>query len=378
MFKLIFSIYKNISNNFSIINNINLINSKKPKYIFYSENKSYLKYSYLLIESLAKKYPDDVYYVSSDINDKIYNLNVKNLFIGTGFLMQYFFTFIKAKNMFLTLTDLGNHTIKKTKNIDNYIYYFHSPVSTIKQYMGDAFDNYDIILCNGDYQVNEIQKREFLKKNKKKKLIKSGYFYFDYLKKKINYQKISDEILIAPSWDSNQANFMNENLEEIIKQVLDKSFKVRFKPHPENIKRSKSILDGFKKKFINDKFILDVTAENIKAMENAKCLITDNSGIAIEYILLFKKPVLYFDDKKKIHNVEFENYKDLVPIEDKVKASFGFIFNKNDINNIDLIINNSILNFKNKDKEIQNFLNENFYNFGRTTINLEKLLNIID
>jgi hypothetical protein len=76
--------------------------------------------------------------------------------------------------------------------------------------------------------------------------------------------------------------------------------------------------------------------------------------------------------------VEFENYKDLVPIEDKVKASFGFIFNKNDINNIDLIINNSILNFKNKDKEIQNFLNENFYNFGRTTINLEKLLNIID
>ena len=34
-------------------------------------------------------------------------------------------------------------------------------------------------------------------------------------------------------------------------------------------------------------------------MENAKCLITDSSGIAIEFVLLFKKPVLYFEIMKK-------------------------------------------------------------------------------
>ena len=88
MFKKIFL---NIKNFFLIIKNINEINKAKPKFIFYSENKSYLKYAYLLIESISKKYPGEIYYVSSDIEDKITNIDVKNMFIGKGILMQYFF-----------------------------------------------------------------------------------------------------------------------------------------------------------------------------------------------------------------------------------------------------------------------------------------------
>jgi len=373
MIKLIISFYNKLRNILLIIKGINNINSAKPKYVFYSENKSYLKYSYLLIQLLAKKYPYKVYYVSSDINDKINDLNVKNLFIGSGFLMQYFFAIIKTENIFLTITDLGNHIIKKTKNVNNYIYYFHSPVSTTIQYMSRAFDNYDTILCNGEYQVKEIQKSEFLNKNKQKILIKSGYLYFDYLKEKINLQKNSNEVLIAPSWNSKEVYFMNQNLELLIEQVLNKGFNVRFRPHPENLKRSANIIEGFQKKFNNSKFILDDAAENIEAMENAKCLITDNSGIAIEYILLFKKPVLYFEDVKKVHNLDFEKYNDLITIEDKVKTTFGYTFKKNEIKKIDLIINNSIKDFKNKDYEIEKFINENFYNYGLTIKNLDQL-----
>ena len=373
MIRLIVSFYNKVRNIILIIKNINIINSVKPKYIFYSENKSYQKYSYLLIQLLAKKNPDGIFYVSSDIDDKIENLNIKNMFIGNGFFMQYFFNVVKSENMFLTITDLDNHVIKKTKNVNNYVYYFHSPVSTTIQYMNEAFDNYDTILCNGEYQINEIQRAESLKNNKKKKLIKSGYLYFDYLKEKINLQKNSNEVLIAPSWNSNEVNFMNQNLELLIDEVLKKGFNVRFRPHPENFKRSANIIEGFQKKFKNSKFILDDTVENKEAMENAKCLITDNSGIAIEYILLFKKPVLYFEDVKKIHNSNFEKYNDLITMEDKVKTTFGYIFTINEIKNIDLIINNSIKDFKNKDNIIEKFTNENFYNFGLTVKNLDQV-----
>ena len=373
MIRLIVSFYNKVRNIILIIKNINTIISAKPKYIFYSENKSYQKYSYLLIQLLAKKNPDGIFYVSSDIDDKIENLNIKNMFIGNGFFMQYFFNVVKAENIFLTITDLDNHVIKKTKNVNNYIYYFHSPVSTTIQYMNEAFDNYDTILCNGEYQINEIQRAESLKNNKKKRLIKSGYLYFDYLKEKINLQKNSNEVLIAPSWNSNEVNFMNQNLELLIDEVLKKGFNVRFRPHPENFKRSANIIEGFQKKFKNSKFILDDTVENKEAMENAKCLITDNSGIAIEYILLFKKPVLYFEDVKKIHNSNFEKYNDLITMEDKVKTTFGYIFTMNEIKNIDLIINNSIKDFKNKDNIIEKFTNENFYNFGLTVKNLDQV-----
>ena len=88
MLKIFFYTFKNF---FQTLKKINDINEKKPKFVFYSENKSYLKFSYPVIECISKRYPGEVYYFSSDINDKILDLDVKNIFIGQGFLFQYFF-----------------------------------------------------------------------------------------------------------------------------------------------------------------------------------------------------------------------------------------------------------------------------------------------
>ena len=366
MFKTLFSLTDRIKKNYSIFQNIIHLRKIKPKFLFYSENKNYQMFSYLLIEALVKKYPKEVYYVSSYTDDKIKNVDIKNIFIGRGFLMNIFFLIIRAQNFFLTITDLDNHVVKKTENVDNYIYYFHGAVSTTKVYTATAFDNYDIILCNGDYHLDEIRKRESIKKIKKKKLIKTGYFYFDYLNDKISTKTEAKEILIAPSWNYNQKNFINENLEEIIQSVLNKGFTVKFRPHPESFKRSMIIINSLKNKFSNEKFILDDTSENINSMENAKCLITDNSGIAIEFVLLFKRPVLYFEDNEKIHNTEFEDYNDLITMDQKVKETFGYTFRKEDIMDLDVLINKSILEFKNKDIKIKDFIDNNFYNYGST------------
>ena len=258
--------------------------------------------------------------------------------------MQYFFSFINTENLFLTLTDLNNHSIKKTKNVKNYIYYFHSPVSTTKVYTKGAFDYYDTILCIGPYQIEEIQLRENLKSLNKKKLIKTGYFYFDYLRNNISLDNKFDEILIAPSWNYNETHFINENFEKIISFLLKKNFKVRFRPHPEHFKRSKIILDKIKINLNNNNFIFDVETENKVSMENAKCLITDNSGIAIEYTLIFKRPVLYLIENEKLHNKDLNDYKNLVNLEDSIKKLFGCKFKVTDIQNLDKLINNSVFN----------------------------------
>ena len=375
MFKSLFSIINKIKSNYDIFKTIIHLRKTKPKFLFFSEDKKYQKYSYLLIETLVKKHPNEVYYVSSDIEDKIKNLNIENIFIGKGLLMIIFFTIIRAQNMFLTLTDLDNHTVKKTKNVDKYIYYFHAPVSTTKIYTATAFDNYDIILCNGNYHLDEIRKRESIKKIPKKKLIKTGYFYFDYLKDRMNTKIEANEILIAPSWNYNQKDFINEDLEEIIQFVLSKGHVVKFRPHPESLKRSMLTINHFKKKFFNEKFILDETSENINSMESAKSLITDSSGIAIEFLLLFKRPVLYFEDNEKIHNTEFEDYNDLITMDQKVKETFGYTFNKDNIKNLNVLINKSISEFTNKDAKIKDFIDKNFYNYGSTVKNFNDLIN---
>ena len=90
MFKLFLSLFDKLKNNYHIVKEILYLRKIKPKYLFFSENKTYQKYTYLLIETLVKKYPNEVYYVSADINDKINNIGVRNIFIGKGFLMNIF------------------------------------------------------------------------------------------------------------------------------------------------------------------------------------------------------------------------------------------------------------------------------------------------
>ncbi len=345
--------------------NINKINSLKPKIIFYSENKSYQKYGYNLIEYLSKKFPGKVYYISSDIDDKINDLDIINVHIGGNFLLQYFFTSLRTDNLFMTLTDLNNSIIKKNNYVKNYIYYFHGAVSTTKVFTEKAFDNYDTILCNGNYHFDEIRQREQLENLKKKKLIKSGFLYFDYLNdKKKNFLKKSDEILVAPSWDRNKKNFINEDFENIIKNLLKLNYKVRFRPHPETIKRFPEIKDIYKNICVSKNFIFDDSPDNLSAMNDSKCLITDNSGISIEFLLVFKKPIIFYDRFEKIHNPKFSMYQNLDTIEEKIKKKFGTKFSQTDISNLEAAISESFQNFDISSLNV--FINENFYNYGNT------------
>ena len=93
---------------------------------------------------------------------------------------------------------------------------------------------YDTILCNGYYQLDEIRNSENIKKKNKKNLIKSGYIYFDYLINQINFNKKPNEILLAPSWNINEKLYFNQNFEKLIRVLLEKGFKVRFRPHLNN------------------------------------------------------------------------------------------------------------------------------------------------
>ena len=156
---------------------------------------------------------------------------------------------------------------------------------------------------------------------------------------------------------------------------MNKGYIVNFRPHPESFKRSMITINRFKKKFFNEKFTLDESSENIRSMEKAKCLITDSSGIAIEFILLFKKPVLYFENNDKIHNLEFDNYNDLITMDKKVKENFGYTFKKENIKDLDLIINKSISEFVNNDDKISDFISKNFYNYGSTITKFNDTIN---
>ena len=305
--------------------------------------------------------------MTSDEDDEAFfknNKRIKVLFIGKGLLRSILFLRLKCKFLIMTLTDLDNH-LKKSKECKKYVYFFHSPASTHMVYTKEAFKNYDIIFCNGNYQIEELKKSEILNNYAAKEFIKTGYLYFDYLLKN-SLSNISDNetILFAPSWNYNSQNLFDDYCLKILDILLKNDLKVILRPHPEHFKRSKKIIDKIRKEYLKrENFILDMTYSNLNSMEKSHVLITDNSLIAMEFALIFKKQPIYINYSNKTHNKDYFEL-ELEPIEEKFKNKFGI---KVDINKIEKIVDycrDTKMNINFSKENLSEFISENFFNFG--------------
>ena len=331
-------------------------------YIFFSEKKNYKYYFLPLINKISSIKNNKIIYLSTDIGDRIDMPSVKNLYIGDGFLRMIALNLIKGKFFFITTTDLGNNEIKKSKNIDYYVYIFHSLQSIHKIYTEGAFNNYDIICCNGNYQLEELKKTEDVYNLKKKQFIKSGYLYLEYLKNNLNFHEKNDYVLFAPSWNYNEKNLFDTFALNFLDHLLKNNLKVIFRPHPEHYKRSKKIINKVEREYKNNKnFFLDSNISNLESLNNSNILITDFSGIAQEFLFVFKKPIIIVKDLEKIHN---KNYKmiDDNTYEDEVYRKFGYFINSENFYNLSKEIGFAKLEFEDKKKYLEDFLNKSIFN----------------
>ena len=335
--------------------------------VFFSESKFYQKYFYSFIKIISEN-NKKIIYLHSQLDDQINLPNVRNIYIGEGFFLKLCFRIIKANNFFMTLIDLGNHSLKKSKYVKKYIYIFHGVNSTHKTYTENAFDNYDVIFCPGKVHKNEIITAENLRNIKKKKIIEIGYFYFDYL---ISKSKIKENktILIATSWNYSKQNFTNNNLIELLNNCLKlNEYNFIFLPHPEQLKRDSETISRIEKQFEKNKnFKINKSFDNSSLLEKSILLITDNSGIAIEYMLIYKRPTIYFNKFSKIHNKNFSQISNYT-LEDEIKEKFGYLVKNPNFKNITIYINEAVKEMKRKEHLINDFVSDNFYNFGTASL----------
>ena len=342
------------------------------KYTFFSEKKNYQGYVIDLIKLISKK--EKILYVSFDKNDFIIGKNIDNLYLSNFFSQYFLFKFINTKFFILTLTDLGNSFLKKNQKVKYYVYFFHAAVSTHKQYTENAFNNYDIILANGDYQLRELRKNEKIKNLNKKKLYSSGYMYFDYLKK---FKNIADEgyILFAPSWNYSKNNCLDKCGLEIISEIISSNRKIIFRPHPEHFKRSKILLEKIYNNFRDNKnFLFDNDSSNISSIQKSSLIITDYSGIALECFYPFYKPVLYINVNDKIQNRNFKKI-NLIPIEDKIRKLFGIQIFPHQIENFKFYEKICYKSIKKNKKKITKFYQKQFSNINKVVEYNYKILN---
>ena len=349
----------------SLINLIYFIKleNEKKEFIFFSESKFYREHFMDLILELKKRDQNNMIMITMDKDDiKFYNENIKTLLINNYLILKLFFILLKCKFMIMTLPDLGNN-VSKSKNCNFYVYFYHALCSTHKIYTKEAFKNYDIIFTNGDYQSKELKKAEIEYNFPKKEIVNVGYFFLDHLKKKANLKIVEEKnILFAPSWNYNIKNLFNDYSIQIIFKLLNNNYKVTLRPHPEHYKRSKKTLKKILDNYNCEKnFSIDKNFSNLKSLEKASILITDNSSIVFEYLLLFKRPIIYINYVEKIHNESSYQLK-LSTIENDLKQNFGNIISVDELDKLPKICQNLTKKNNLNQKKLDEFITKYFTN----------------
>lgn len=332
-----------------------LIPNKESSTIFFSEGKNYTNVFLSYIEELEKS--KKIIYITSDDKDTIYKYkfkNVKIIYCKNIFLLILLINNISCKNLIMTMPDLNNFEIKKSKNVKNYIYLFHSLVSTHMVYKDNAFDSYDKILCITQNQVDELQANKQLK-NLSYKIYKSNYPKLNFLYK--NFENLGNKniITIAPSWGIDNI-FENKNFETLLSELINKEFKVILRPHSNVPKKIYAFLESLKRKYRENDVIIENSNADFFNTFNSNYLITDWSGIALEYFLITKKPVLFIDTKAKIQNKSFNSIKDPIPLEVSIRNKIGLIIDPSKLNDINFYIKE--INKKNYEKNFQSIKEE--------------------
>jgi len=350
---------------------INRLSQDERSIVFYAENKASMNHFSSLILELTEKMNLQICYVTSVKDDP--TLSTKNqrilpFYIGDGTARTKFFSSLKAKILVTDMPDLGKLHIKRSDEYPvHYIYLFHSMYSVHSYLRKGAVDNYDTIFCVGPHQIKEIRETEKVYGLKAKKLINYGYGRLDtLLQNKMNSQTTNsnakDLIIIAPSYGDD--NLLERCGIKLIDILLKSDFRVMVRPHLRTLRDSTELIDSIKKKFgENPNFVLETGVIKFDSLNNSLCMISDWSGISLEYAFTFARPVIFIDVPKKILN---PNWSDIMlePIETSIRDKIGHIVSPNNLEEILELIRILDKNTQNISEQIKEIRAKTVYNIG--------------
>jgi len=306
-------------------------------------------------------------------NDPIFsskNQRILPFYIGHGTARTKFFSTLNAKILVMDMPDLGIFHIKRSNEYPvHYVYIFHSMYSVHSYLRKGAVDNYDTIFCVGPHHVKEIRETEKVYGLKAKKLINYGYGRLDtLLQKKINSQATNsnakDLIIITPSYGEN--NLLERCGIQLIDTLLKSNFRVMLRPHLRTLRDSTKLIDSIKKKFgKNPNFALERGVITFDSLNNSLCMISDWSGISLEYAFTFERPVIFIDVPKKVLNPNWSDIT-LEPIETSIRDKIGHIVSPNNLEEILDLVKILDKNTQNIGERIKEIREKTVYNIGES------------
>lgn len=351
---------------------------KNKHIVFYSERSGFYKYYKEIIEYLLKKTTVSIHYITNDPNDIVFELakeqpKLKPYYISVKKLIPLMMK-LEADMVVMTTPDLDNYYIKRSlmqKDIE-YVFVPHDPSSMHMGFKEHSLDNFDTVFCTGEHIAKEVRASEKVYATKEKTLVEFGYpLIEDLIKSCEGLEKAEGQkkqILIAPSWQED--NLLDSCIEDIIDGLYAEDHKIIVRPHPEYVKRYMQKLNLLMDKYgdkIGENLEFELDFSTNTSVYSSDVLITDWSGIGIEFGFATLKPVVFINTKIKMEN---ENYKNIniEPQEIRLRNVLGVALEKGDVKTK---ISETVANLLNNEEFSANVKQERekyFYNLGSNGI----------
>lgn len=309
--------------------------------VFYSERSGFYKYYKEIIEYLLRKTNVSIHYITNDPDDIVFELSkeqpkLKPYYIGVKKMITMMMK-IEADIVVMTTPDLDNYYIKKSlmKRDIEYIFVPHDPSSMHMGFREHSLDNFDTVFCTGPHIAQEVRASEKVYSTKEKTLVEFGYPLIENLIESYNQQKktrsAKKQILIAPSWQED--NLLDSCIRTLIDSLYGDDYKIIVRPHPEYLKRyseKMTLLQESYKDKIGENLVFELDFSSNSSVYSSDILITDWSGIGIEFAFATAKPVVFVNTKMKVENENYEKI-GIVPQEIRLRDVLGVSLDKEEL-----------------------------------------------
>jgi len=313
--------------------------------VFYSEKSGFYKYYEALIEQLLLRSNVNIHYITNDPNDIIFEIakkqeRIKPYYIGIKKMIPLMMK-MDADIVVMTTPDLDKYYLKRSlvrKDVE-YVYVPHVSMSVSLCLQENALDNFDTIFSVGPHVEREVRETEQVYGLKPKTIVHFGYplqekinKLYEELQKQPKKDKKRLDILIAPSWQED--NILDSCIDELVASLYKDEFHLIVRPHPEYMKRYKPRMDAIVERHkdkIGEGLTFELDFSTNKSTYESDLLITDWSGISIEYAFATKKPVLYINTKMKVMNPNWQKIPS-IPTDIAYRDKIGISLEKSEVN----------------------------------------------
>ena len=309
--------------------------------VFYSERSGFYKYYKEIIDFILAKTTVAIHYITNDPDDIVFALSkeqprLKPYYIGVKKTIPLMMR-LEADVVVMTTPDLDNYYIKRSlmqKDI-HYIFVPHDPSSMHMGFREHSLDNFDAVFCTGPHIAQEVRASEKLYGTKEKELVEFGYPLIEQLiascEKLEKTNSPRKQVLIAPSWQED--NLLDSCIEPLIDSLYGNDYKIIVRPHPEYMKRYRQKMMLLVEKYqdkVGDGLAFELDFSSNTSVYSSDLLVTDWSGIGIEFGFATLKPVIFINTKMKMENENYEAI-GIVPQEIRLRDVLGVSMDKEQI-----------------------------------------------